>query len=56
MGRVMILAQFDIQDFFGRVEAPGFKPSWVTGKQSADMKLFGGPIPGSPNAWALRVV
>ena len=29
--------------------------SWVTGKQAAEMKLFGGPIPGSPNAWALRV-
>jgi hypothetical protein len=55
MGRVMIFAQFDIQDFVGRIEALGFKTSWVTGKQSAEMKLFGGSIPSSPNAWALRV-
>jgi hypothetical protein len=55
MGRVMIFAQFDIQDFIGRIEALGFKTSWVTGKQSAEMKPLGGPIPGSPNAWALRV-
>jgi putative transposase len=55
MGRVMIFAQFDIQEFVGRIGALGFKTSWVTGKQSADMKPFRGPIPGSPNAWALRV-
>jgi hypothetical protein len=55
MGRVMILAQFDIQDFVGRIEALGLKTSWVTGKQATEMKPFGGPIPGSPNAWALRV-
>ncbi len=55
MGRVMIFAQFDIQDFIGRIEALGFKTSWVTSKQSAETKSFGGPIPGSPNAWALCV-
>ncbi|MGH2362398.1 MAG: hypothetical protein ACRDGM_17885 [bacterium] len=55
MGRVLIFAQFDIQDFVRRVEALGFKTSWITGKQAAEMKAFGGPIPGSPNAWALRV-
>ena len=32
------------------MEALGFKTSWVTGKQAAEMKPFGGPIPGSPNA------
>ena len=55
MGRVLIFAQFDIQDFVSRVEALGFKTNWITGKQAAEMKPFGGPIPGSPNAWALRV-
>ena len=55
MGRVLIFAQLDIQDFVSRVEALGFKTSWITSKQTAEMKPFGGPIPGSPNAWALRV-
>jgi len=55
MGRVLIFAQFDIHDFVSRVEALGFKTSWITGKHAAEMKPFGGPIPGSPNAWALRV-
>jgi hypothetical protein len=55
MSRVLLFAQFDIEDFVGRIEALGFKTSWVTGKQATEMKPFGGPIPGSPNAWALRV-
>jgi len=55
MGRLLIFGQFDIQDFVSRVEALGFKTSWITAKQAAEMKRLGGPIPGSPNAWALRV-
>jgi hypothetical protein len=52
---MMIFAQVDIQDFVGRIEALALKTSWVTGKQAAEMKPFGVPIPSSPNAWALRV-
>ncbi len=55
MGRVRIFAQFDIQDFVGRAAALGFRTSWVTGKEGEAIKPFGGPIPGSPNARALRV-
>ena len=44
-----------VEATLGRIEALGFKTSWVTGKPAAEMKPFGGQIPGSPNAWALRV-
>jgi hypothetical protein len=55
MGRVLVFAQFDIQEFVRRVEALGFKTTWITASRPAEMKRHGGPIPGSPDAWALRV-
>lgn len=55
MGRVRVFAQFDIHDFIGRIEALGFRTTWITGKQAEGLKQLSGHIPGSPDARALRV-
>jgi hypothetical protein len=55
MGRIRLFAQFDIEDFVGRIEALGLRTSWVTGRKAENMKQRSDIIPGSPNARALCV-
>jgi hypothetical protein len=54
-GRLRLFAQWDIQAFFRLAESEGFRLSWVTGKESGDLRNISYVIPGSPNSRGVRV-
>jgi hypothetical protein len=54
-GRLRLFAQWDIEAFFRLAESEGFKLSWVTGKESDDLRNISYLIPGSPNSRGVRV-
>jgi hypothetical protein len=54
-GRLRLFAQWDIQAFFRLAESEGFRLSWVTGKESDDLRNISYVIPGSPNSRGVRV-
>lgn len=55
MGRIRIFVQFDFGAFFQVAEADGVKMTWITGKDAEEIKQDSSRIPGSPDAWGVRV-
>ena len=55
MGHIRLIGYFDIDAFLKYLETAGIKVSWVTGKEADKMREFSSRIPGSPNAYGLKV-
>lgn len=55
MGHIRLFAYFDIEAFLKHVVAAGIKVSWITGKEADGLKNISQRIPGSPNAYGVRV-
>jgi hypothetical protein len=55
MGHIRLFAYFDIQAFLECVRSAGIKSSWITGKISPELRNLSMRIPGSPNAYAVRM-
>ena len=55
MGRIRVFAQFDMRRFFELAENRGMKLSWISRKESEDVKGISAIIPGSPGVRGIRV-
>lgn len=55
MGRIRIFAQFDFESFFRLAAESGIKMNWIVRKEAERFKRLSQRIPGSPDAWGVRV-
>jgi hypothetical protein len=55
MGRIRLFALIDFEVFFKVAAASGIKMSWLVGKEAEMIKKLSLRIPGSPNAWGVKV-
>lgn len=54
-GRIRLFIQFDMKVFFELAEESGVKMTWVTGKETEELRKVSSRIPGSLNSWGVKI-
>lgn len=55
IGKIKLVAYFDIESFVDGLRSDGIKCTWVSGKDADDIRKISSPIPGSNGAYGLKV-